>query len=422
MSTPVSLTGKYQLVILGHEGDPWVAQCSTRLGDALRIGLGYLGVDPKKFLVQIPSNVASPAFDRKMPTVGVFFGKAISPRLPGADVSRLRDLLDDGHLIVPVVEDYGAFTKLVPPDITHLNGISIADCGADFERLAARILEALDLLRETRRLFISYRRNETSSVAGQLYESLDASGFDVFLDTHGTLRPGEPFQEVLWHRLADTDVAVVLDSPGFMASRWTEEELARANASNIQILQILWPGQSEAAPAAFSTFYPLAEPDFVGSEILGHGARLRDDAVNAIVDSVESLRARAIGARHSFLVREFIHEVRSAKLDVRMTLNRAIIVSGHGGEPILVQPAVGVPDAVRYESLDLLHSEESSKGRKYAVPPLLLYDQTGIRARWIEHLKWLNGNLSKVRSLNLIDARNWLLSLRGGSSTGRTTP
>lgn len=337
-------------------------------------------------------------------------------------MSRLRDLLDDGHLIVPVVEDYGAFTKLVPPDITHLNGISIADCGADFERLAARILEALDLLRETRRLFISYRRNETSSVAGQLYESLDASGFDVFLDTHGTLRPGEPFQEVLWHRLADTDVAVVLDSPGFMASRWTEEELARANASNIQILQILWPGQSEAAPAAFSTFYPLAEPDFVGSEILGHGARLRDDAVNAIVDSVESLRARAIGARHSFLVREFIHEVRSAKLDVRMTLNRAIIVSGHGGEPILVQPAVGVPDAVRYESLDLLHSEESSKGRKYAVPPLLLYDQTGIRARWIEHLKWLNGNLSKVRSLNLIDARNWLLSLRGGSSTGRTTP
>ncbi len=62
-----------------------------------------------------------------------------------------------------------------------------ADCRIDFERLAARVLEGLGLLRETHRLFISCRRNETSGVAGQLCEALDASGFDVFFDTHGTL-------------------------------------------------------------------------------------------------------------------------------------------------------------------------------------------------------------------------------------------
>jgi len=117
------------------------------------------------------------------------------------------------------VEDVTRFREFVPSDLAHLNAICVSDCGADFERLAARVLEGFGLLRETRRLFISYRRNETSGVAAQLYEALDASGFDVFLETHGILRPGEPFQDIFWHRLADTDVAVVLDSPGFVGLR-----------------------------------------------------------------------------------------------------------------------------------------------------------------------------------------------------------
>ena len=143
-------------------------------------------------------------------------------------------LLRDGLLIVPVVADIGQFSALVPSQIAHLNGCSLADCGAEFERMASRVLEGYGLLRERRRLFISYRRAETSGVAAQLYEALDTAGPDAFLDTHGVLRPGEPFQEILWHRLADTDVAILLDSPGFLDSRWNEEELARAKMSNIR--------------------------------------------------------------------------------------------------------------------------------------------------------------------------------------------
>ncbi len=131
-----------------------------------------------------------------MPSVAVFFGFVPSPMLPPHDTERLNDLMTDGALIIPVVADTQHFSTLVPPQIAHLNGISLADCGTDFERLAARILEGFGLLRERRRLFISYRRAETSVVAAQLYEALDAAGCDVFLDTHGVLRPGEPFQDI----------------------------------------------------------------------------------------------------------------------------------------------------------------------------------------------------------------------------------
>lgn len=193
MASPLSAMGKYQLVVLGPNGDPQVRDCAGRLDKALNISFTQLGVNFGKFLVSVISGASSPDIDRRMPSVAVFFGLGSAPVLSPLDTHRMSHLLTDGVLIIPAVSDTKRFSTLVPPQIADLNGVSLEDCGAEFERLAARILEGFGLLRERRRLFISYRRVETSGVAGQLYEALDAAGFDVFLDTHGTLRPGEPF-------------------------------------------------------------------------------------------------------------------------------------------------------------------------------------------------------------------------------------
>jgi hypothetical protein len=412
VALPSSLIGKYQVVIFGHDGDARVTACAQKLENALARFFNDCGVPAKKFLTLIPSGASSPAINRLMPVVGVFFGVEKSPRLSPVDRNHLEALLTDEILIIPVVESARQFADLVPDEIRHLNGISVDDCGGDFERLAARILEGFRLLRETRRLFISYRRSDTSGVAAQLYEALDAAGFDVFLDTR-TLLPGEPFQDILWHRLADTDVVVVLDSLDFLASRWTEEELARANILNIPLLQVLWPGQSEAGAAAFSNFYPLSPDEFEGTA-LGPIARLRDNAVQAITDEVENIRARAMSARHAFLVREFLKEAREAGLSVRRALDGTIIVSGPRSDGILVQPAIGVPDAACYQDLASAYEEESKKGKHYVAPSVLLFDQTGIREKWLRHLQWLNRNVAAVRSVSLVDAKAWLESLAPG--------
>jgi hypothetical protein len=165
----------------------------------------------------------------------------------------------------------------------------------------------------------------------------------------------------------------LLDSPGFFASRWTEAELARANDSNLQILQMLWPSQTEGAAAAFSTFHPLEHEDFETIEILGPSARLRQPCIEVLVDEVEGLRARAMGARHNFLVREFLLEAQKAGLRVHKTLEGALIVSAPGGDRLIL-PAIGVPDAERYEHLEELHQRETRTGRFYSPPPILLYD------------------------------------------------
>jgi hypothetical protein len=409
VTTPLSLTGKYQLAVF--ESSSTAGPNSVRLVSAVNAALQHLGVNHRKFLVPILPRTSGIAIDAKMPSVAVFFGSGAPPVLSADDTARLARLLSDGNLIIPVVPNLGGFGAQVPASIAHLNGYTLADCGADFERLATRVLEGFGLLRERRRLFISYRRAETSGVAAQLYEALDVAGFDVFLDTHGVIGPGEPFQEILWHRLADTDVAVVLDSPGFLASRWTEEELARANNSNIQILQVLWPDQLEGATAAFSTFHPLTAAEFAGSDVLGPTALLVDTCVTQIVDEVEGLRARALGARHAFLVREFSSEARAAGLTVQTTLERTLVVSTTAGQRVMVQPAIGVPDAEGYQVLEGLHQRDLTLGRTYSRPPVLLFDQKGIRTRWLTHLGWLNSNLACVRSVSLAEAKGWLADL-----------
>jgi hypothetical protein len=115
-------------------------------------------------------------------------------------------------------------------------------------------------------------------------------------------------------------------------------------------------------------------------------------------------------------VREFVIEARKAGLSVHTTLERTLVVSAPGGDKVLVQPAIGIPDAERYETLERLHQREVSMGRTYSPPPVLLFDQTGIRTRWLKHLSWLNGNLSCVRSLSLVDAKGWLSGLKAKSA------
>jgi len=418
-TTPLSLQGTYQLVTLGADTDIRSAEYAAALERAVASAMQHLGVSPTRMLVRLGSR-SEAELDRRWPSVTVFFGTAPGSALSPRNTALLDVLLADGTLVIPVVEDIGRFTALVPAAISHLNGISRYDCGANFERLAARVLEGFGLLRERRRLFISYRRIETSGVAAQLYEALDVAGFDVFLDTHGVLRPGEPFQEILWHRLADTDVILLLDTPGFLASRWTEEELARANTANLQILQLLWPGQEEASAAAFSTFHPLSVSDFEDGATLGLAARLREDSTQEIVDAVEGLRARAFAARHAFLVREFLIEAKGFGLIAYMTLDRSIVLRKHGGGDegkVFVLPAVGVPDAERYEILEQLMRREAEAGRGYAGPPCLLYDESGIRSRWLEHLRWLNGNITSVRSVGLREAKQWLRIVAEGENS-----
>ena len=296
----MTMSTAYQVGVLGRPNGQ-----EATFFRSLRKRIAELGIDAAAVSLLAEPDIADR--DRKKPFIGVFFGYS---RSLDSDHPILKDLIEDSVVIVPLVPNIKVANTYVPKSISHINCLELSAADGDLERLVTVLLENFQLLRAERRLFISYRRIEAQSVAIQLYEKLDDAGFDVFLDTRG-VPPAVDFQSVLWHRLADSDVVVLLDTPKFRESRWTREELARANATNVQILHVLWPSSVPDATSAFNEFYPLESYHFIGPDQTGELARLREPMLVDICVRVKSLRARALSARHRYLIDNFCDQARA---------------------------------------------------------------------------------------------------------------
>jgi len=323
--------------------------------------------------------------DQKLPTVAVFFGYNSAG---DENHLALSSLIADSTTIITVVSILDNTRAEVPLALANINALQVNDKEPSVERLTSLILEGFRLLRRERRLFISYKRQDSESLAGYLYEELDKRGFDVFIDTR-SVPPAVDFQEELWHRLADSDVVVLIDTPNFRSSRWTTEELTRANATNVQILHVLWPGQAPDPDSAFSEFFELTPDSFIGAARLGGISTIKRDVLTSICEAVEHLRARAMAARYRYLVDSFCDLARDAGLDATVQPERWIAVRLPDGSELAVVPAIGVPTSKRMNEV----FDEIANVRPKACTIWLLYDNRGLLGSWLQHLDWLDMHL-----------------------------
>lgn len=391
----MSLNFKYQIVLLGDN-----ETAKEKLRSEIRDRLFELGVDHENHVVFLDSRNSAVDLIPGAPVVGVYF-EGLSTK---SELDFLSYLISKACVVVPVVNDLSKYRNSVPEILYPINGIEL---DGNLAKVTSTCLEALNLLRKSRRLFISYRRQESSKAAIQLYEYLDKSGFDVFLDTV-SLRPGDPFQEMLWHRLSDTDVVVLLDTPGFLSSRWTEEELAKASAMTIGILQLVWPDHIPAARSALcEKFYLDKMKNFLKYEFSTPDNSLNDETLKQITVAVESLRARSFAARYNNLVKELKNAAVETGCSVSIQVDRHVLVSKSAGKSIATIPAVGVPEAISYQEINQIYTERANPE---IVKTVLLYDHRNIRETWYQHLCWLDKHLP-VNSVRITEVVQWLQKL-----------
>src|SRR5680860_61330 len=367
---------KYQIILIGGH-NPY----SNEILKILFKRVIELGLKKENFAILTKDNFYD-SYKANAPTFCLYFGKDGSVI---ADLDILRTLLKDATLVLPVVDDLTKFNSLIPKELANINGFELSRRN-EVESLVSSILEGFSLLRLSRRLFISYKRNESSAVAIQLFEQLCKNGFDVFLDTH-SIRTGEPFQEELWHRMADTDVVVSLNTPGFLKSNWTIKELAEANTMSIGILQLVWPTHSAEREAELSIPLYLNEADFGNNLFADAKSFLKQKAIDKVVSEVESLRARSLAARQDNITTEFITSANKVGVIVDLQPEKFILVKDSNGNELVVIPTIGVPQAFTYNQSEELVSVIKSKNIKGAY---VLYDHRNIREKWVKHLSWLD--------------------------------
>jgi hypothetical protein len=103
------------------------------------------------------------------------------------------------------------------------------------EELALTVLARAGITSLDRRVFISYRRTETESIANQLFDALTELNYSVFLDTV-TIEPGVDFQDRLFEQMADKSMIILLHSKTFSQSPWTTAEVNYAINNDISVL------------------------------------------------------------------------------------------------------------------------------------------------------------------------------------------
>ncbi|MER8412899.1 toll/interleukin-1 receptor domain-containing protein [Mesorhizobium sp. M0293] len=332
--------------------------------------------------------------DSRNAFAAVYFGGAKE-----FDVDVANELKDASLPIIPTVDHLGDFGATIPPSLQFANGLRRRSDDPALTELSGAALECVGLLRAQRRVFVSYRRTESRAAALQLHDLLNSRGFDVFLDTHD-IRPGEPFQDVLWHRLVDSDVVVMLDTPSYFASRWTRQEIGRARAKEIQVIRVIWP---EHTP---SRLMDMAETVYLDpEELLGPDGPIVDTTADSIVLRVERLRSMSIAARYMSITGKLRADVEKIGGAVEAVgAHRAIAVRLLNDRLIWAYPIVGIPSA---ETLNDV-ATKAKKAEQGGVP-VLVYDHIGIRDSWIAHLAWLDDQIKAVKTIRVSEA-GWALA------------
>jgi hypothetical protein len=337
------------------------------------------------------------ARDRRSACVAAYFGA-----VEHQDVEAARHLVTSSVPVIPTVGVADDFAVHIPQFLHATNGLRRRSHDGGMTELAISLLECVGLLRRQRRVFVSYRRTESRTAAMQIHDLMAARGFDVFLDTH-SIRPGDPFQDVLWHRLCDSDVLVMLDTPTYFESRWTRQEIGRARAKDIHVLRVVWPAHTPHRLTDMAETIYLEHTD-----LLGVDGPVAPASADRIVLAVESVRSRSIAARYMAITGRL--RVEAEKIGAKIEgigAHRAISVRLIDDRRLWAFPVVGVPTA------ELLNDvAEKVKRAEQTGAPILVYDHIGIGEQWAAHLKWLDENIRSVRAVRVLEA-GWTLAAWG---------
>jgi hypothetical protein len=137
-----------------------------------------------------------------------------------------------------------------------------------------------------RRAFISYRRNDTSPLADQLFDALTRRNFQVFLD-RVSVDPGADFQAALFAQLSHKSLVVLLNSKNFPNSRWTMDEIRFARERRLSLIILRLPDAADNLGATASEELLLDDNDLMRVDVPGFStqqAMLKPTALGELVE------------------------------------------------------------------------------------------------------------------------------------------
>ena len=196
-----------------------------------------------------------------------------APGMLGATETKLGiDWLARPSSSVLAVLPLGASTSAsLPFPLRRINAVNAAigiEAITDAVEVAAGVRE--------RKLFLSYRRQDSHAIADTLFEAFSRAGWRVYLDRFSG-SPGRSFSREIAEELAEKGAVLLVESPNIAASHWTLKEVAMARRLSLGLFALNLPGSPPLAgirrryaltPADLSSSTPPALQPGVAERVL----------------------------------------------------------------------------------------------------------------------------------------------------------
>ena len=300
--------------------------------------------------------------------------------------------------ILPIVnvELEKRIAENLPERIVHLNATSWSGEGVS---IATSLLEMLGLVETERKLFISYRQNQTRELADQLHAALVQRRFDVFLDRF-SVEPGVDFQRRLEEDLGDKAFVLLLESTGLRESPWVRHEIAYAHARRIEMLALTLPDCTELVPTIDDAFRLRLDGDDVSSK-----RTLSEDALEKTLGAVELAHARALRRRREQILGSVTEKLRIDGCVCHPADDWCVLATAMGGDSGLFWVTPRRPDAKDFYSLSRQHERVMQEQGFTRLAASVVHESGRLAEDHQALMDWLSrvsgGNLATVATCSV---------------------
>lgn len=234
------------------------------------------------------------------PKVVVFFG-SIDSLLSKNCLDLLKEAIDSGIFIIPVINKQEDFNKHIPDFLKSVNAFYWKNKKSPEKYLTRKIFENLGIEEKSRRIFISYRRFDGLGMADQLFDILTRQRFNTFLDKYD-VEIGYDVQQEIYESLEDKTFLLVIESPDAKESQWISKEIIYALNHEIPVLILSWCGENEEISETIGL--PKTKLD-VDKDLVNDGKfyLIKEKNIESIISKIETFHAYGLNQRRNDFMR-----------------------------------------------------------------------------------------------------------------------
>lgn len=245
------------------------------------------------------------------------------------------------------------------------------------ELLCNVILERFGLIKNTKNVFISYKRDSSLTLAEDLRKKLMAEGYTVFLDKKN-IEIGVDFMDKIKYAIADADVFILLDSWEYFESVYTKKEMYAACLARVPVVMLSTTPKEEKETYGFE-FYKIQSRLSISLE-----------EINELTNKIKRLQEKSQIFRIQKLNR--VYGCIKGEKDIQLT--SLYIPKENELHYYLIQAIFGVP---RTTDIERIQKEMNCSCKHIAA----VYDDLCLPKSYYEHIEWLNHELSDITLLKM---------------------